>query len=887
MWDSLDALSTKLNEFFQNPSNKKDPLPTLKQGMFCCAQFTEDEAWYRARITETPTQGDSPQAHVIYVDFGNSEIIPVSRLCMLRKEHAELPMMAVLCALDGAIPTGGEKKWSTASVKRFEELCSVAEVLHMTVVRADGHHLYVELVDSEGNNVAATLEKEGYSMLQRDTDSSSTSSSTRSSLSTSSVTPSSSTDSFVSVTTKTSSASSSGQSSAVSTSDSIRREGGDSEERKPIAVRPFLRHRLLSKDEESQKIPERVQIPDEEFIDVFVCNVHSTDNICVNLSGGEYAEKLLALEQSMLCHYEDSTAEETVKAVPGSICAVYSQEIHSDGLWYRVKVLKVKGDKVLIEYMDYGDKGIIPITSLWSIPSRFLELPFQACTVSLHGLPKTKNPEVLLKVKHMTLNKDIVAQVIKRDGNTASVELYDTSSEVDININTMLQRLVIPDEDMAPLLPKVGEQVEAFVTYVTPEGHVFVQIPGGGTMRLHELMEDIAEHYSGITKAAEFVSSPHKDKMCCAHCSDGVWYRAIVTNVFPEREVEVQYVDFGNTEVLPLSSLREPTRAISHVNSLPFQALECKLEGTDKQGLTEEQAEMITERNVFLEVVQLADVPLVRLFVSSEDEEDALVNLGEVLGLETEEQSETFDEAASAGIDSSTLEYHDDDKDSVTSESSTEASKPVEDDNMTTSLLSKQWVDICILEADNPSKFRFQCLELLQQSEELEEKIQHYYTGRSRTPLRDIRPGVFCAVYHVEDDMWYRAVIKAPFSRQQTCVRFADYGDFGLVPSANLQALPDEFRELPPMAVEGCLHGVEPVGEDLAQWSQEAIDRFGELTTDKKLVAKPRGVASHSRLTNEETKVSLELFDTSEGNEDVLIADVLINEGLAKKINES
>ena len=34
---------------------------------------------------------------------------------------------------------------------------------------------------------------------------------------------------------------------------------------------------------------ERVQIPDEEFLDVFVCNVHSTDNICVNLSGEEYA----------------------------------------------------------------------------------------------------------------------------------------------------------------------------------------------------------------------------------------------------------------------------------------------------------------------------------------------------------------------------------------------------------------------------------------------------------------------------------------------------------------------------------------------------------------------------------------------------------------------
>ena len=36
-------------------------------------------------------------------------------------------------------------------------------------------------------------------------------------------------------------------------------------------------------------------------------------------------------------------------------------------------------------------------------------------------------------------------------------------------------------------------------------------------------------------------------------------------------KVEVQYVDYGNTEQLPVSSLREPARAIGHVNSLPFQ----------------------------------------------------------------------------------------------------------------------------------------------------------------------------------------------------------------------------------------------------------------------------------------------------------------------------
>ena len=36
------------------------------------------------------------------------------------------------------------------------------------------------------------------------------------------------------------------------------------------------------------------------------------------------------------------------------------------------------------------------------------------------------------------------------------------------------------------------------MTYVTQEGHIFVQIPGGGTTRLEELMEDISDHYSQV-----------------------------------------------------------------------------------------------------------------------------------------------------------------------------------------------------------------------------------------------------------------------------------------------------------------------------------------------------------------------------------------------------
>ena len=39
--------------------------------------------------------------------------------------------------------------------------------------------------------------------------------------------------------------------------------------------------------------------------------------------------------------------------------------------------------------------------------------------------------------------------------------------------------------------------------------------------------------------------------------------------------------------------------------------------------------------------------------------------------------------------------------------------------------------------------------------------------GRSKTPFREVRPGVLCAVHNAEDDTWYRGVIKASLSPQQ------------------------------------------------------------------------------------------------------------------------
>ena len=47
-----------------------------------------------------------------------------------------------------------------------------------------------------------------------------------------------------------------------------------------------------------------------------------------------------------------------------------------------------------------------------------------------------------------------------------SVELWDTSNEgADININRLLRSLVIPDEEMVPVLPKVSNCEKLQLTF--------------------------------------------------------------------------------------------------------------------------------------------------------------------------------------------------------------------------------------------------------------------------------------------------------------------------------------------------------------------------------------------------------------------------------------
>ena len=75
---ALTSLMDAFGKFHLNPANSAGLPNPPKAGEFVAAKFTADDQWYRARIRRNDRE--AKKAEVVYVDYGNSEIIPWARL---------------------------------------------------------------------------------------------------------------------------------------------------------------------------------------------------------------------------------------------------------------------------------------------------------------------------------------------------------------------------------------------------------------------------------------------------------------------------------------------------------------------------------------------------------------------------------------------------------------------------------------------------------------------------------------------------------------------------------------------------------------------------------------------------------------------------------------
>jgi len=89
------------------------------------------------------------------------------------------------------------------------------------------------------------------------------------------------------------------------------------------------------------------------------------------------------------------------------------------------------------------------------------------------------------------------------------------------------------------------------------------------------MMADIAEVYSGLSDDVAHEDVVVGTPVCAQFPEDNSWYRAVIKRVHSDFEVEVHYVDYGNSEVLLLSDVRQLSRRFFN---LPVQAVRCSLD---------------------------------------------------------------------------------------------------------------------------------------------------------------------------------------------------------------------------------------------------------------------------------------------------------------------
>nr|XP_017512412.2 RING finger protein 17 isoform X1 [Manis javanica]XP_017512413.2 RING finger protein 17 isoform X1 [Manis javanica] len=123
-----------------------------------------------------------------------------------------------------------------------------------------------------------------------------------------------------------------------------------------------------------------------------------------------------------------------------------------------------------------------------------------------------------------------------------------------------------------PILPKEMTDVSVMVCHINSPADFYVQLID--SLDFLSVLNTIEEFYNSEDGENLEILCPVQDQACVAKFEDGVWYRAKVIGLPGHREVEVKYVDFGNTAKITLKEMR---KIKDEFLNPPEKAIKCKL----------------------------------------------------------------------------------------------------------------------------------------------------------------------------------------------------------------------------------------------------------------------------------------------------------------------
>nr|CAD7260952.1 unnamed protein product [Timema shepardi] len=390
-------LSASESQFNKLGSMGKPPSHIMKNGVYL-VQYLADMKWYRGRVQSIIKKSDKDEsALILYIDFGNTEVVPKSRLRCIPLHIVSSPGMALRCSLFGLKPSNDD--WTLESKTMFAQMVDGSEVL-MVIMSYDNGGVYeVDLCSLPGSrgDVPVSLRDAllflDLAHMSRDIPTTARSTNTN--------------------------------------KDFFKKDGmkhGD-------IFDVYVTH---------------IETPASFYVQqlanaLVVLSLTAEDGeIEVRISAGD---GLLYLNQMM------QELDEELKR-NGNLGLIYSPKLnmpcaamYSDNTWYRAKVTGLPGKKMVqVLYVDYGNTEAVSWNKLRKLHDKYFKLPSQAIHCSLKDVMPLANTNnqwtsaaraFLIRETNSKLMRLFVDAVA---GTTLKVTLYDSRPTVDICLNALLVR---------------------------------------------------------------------------------------------------------------------------------------------------------------------------------------------------------------------------------------------------------------------------------------------------------------------------------------------------------------------------------------------------------------------------------------------------------------
>uniref|UniRef100_A0AAQ6IAV5 Tudor domain-containing protein n=1 Tax=Anabas testudineus TaxID=64144 RepID=A0AAQ6IAV5_ANATE len=384
--------------------------------------------------------------------------------------------------------------------------------------------------------------------------------------------------------------------------------------------------------------------------DVYVSHCNSPLSFYVQLVSEE--DKIYAIAEKL--NYPKSTlmTNDLKYLKPGDLVQA---EFADDSSWYRAVVREVHANTMaLVEFVDFGNTAMTPISKIGRLNKSFLELPAYSTHCMLSSavdLNKDEvcNQEVVSAFKENiggTGEKMLKCRFIRRSGSLWEVSLEENGVNVlctaptshstngsQIFSETVEQPEEKPGQNCDTIhvpdnlhLPHYhpqeileGQQLEVYITSITDAQTIWCQ--RSDSEELDQITSTVSEVVAaGKCKSVNPGSLSPGNPCIALFSDDNLFYRAEVITKDGD-DLCVLFVDYGNMSHVNIADVREIP---PYLVETPPQAFLCEIEGFDSScgswnsGAVDELSTLTTEKLLQLTVTRVERNEKTKCFVRME-----------------------------------------------------------------------------------------------------------------------------------------------------------------------------------------------------------------------------------------------------------------------------